>query len=268
MIKSPILFYLFFFTFSCISATLINDTSDDAISKVQRIYTYMQFLNDYYETYRSLFNQLNEVMDLVRSTEKMDKQPMISQNLLDDIDKLSNKFPEYNKDSSKFSVKDAIEEAMNKKSNSGRKRGLKNVLSTLNKDVTDQVKSILWNELGKSARQTLSMIKSLRKTFHLIKQSKQFRESFALQSTIDESKEYLDKAEEKLKNIHKQLELLLSIKKTHAINSGLSFLDIVFTVIEYATTPQFALTKISKLLFTANTGLQCFNTLGHTFGFF
>ncbi|CAF1005847.1 unnamed protein product [Adineta steineri] len=135
---------------------------------------------------------------------------MISQKQLDCINELSSKFTEYNKGSLGFDVKDAIEQAISKKSISGTKQGLENVMSTINKNVANQLERILWATIVKSAFQTYKTYMSVQETCALIEQSKQYRESLELQSAINTIKEYLDKfknfyqdADKKINDIEK-----------------------------------------------------------------
>jgi hypothetical protein len=194
MIKPTIAFCLYslFFplTFSTISTGSIGEVGVNIASTSHNIYTFMR-QKDHYETYEGFISQLNEYLNMVLSAEKMNKQPNLSQEQLNNIKKSYIKLNEFSKDKLTFD----IENVFSKKSSTDTKLELENVLLKLNTDMTDQLRKMLHAELIKSGLQTARMIKSLYQTFSLIKKSQQFHESSALQSAINQSQEHLDKAE-------------------------------------------------------------------------
>jgi hypothetical protein len=132
----------------------------------------------------------------MESSGKESELPILPNSLLDNIKQSWIKLGDYFKNDPIFNKNNVIENIINKKSTSDMKIRLNKFESKLHKGMMNRVENMVKGELVKTAVRTSSMILNIVKTTDLIKKSKEFRESPELQVAIDETIEYLDKAQQ------------------------------------------------------------------------
>ncbi|CAF1088088.1 unnamed protein product [Rotaria sordida] len=76
------------------------------------------------------------------------------------------------------------------------------------------------------------------------------------------------KLESILKDINRHLQCLSFNKKNHSIAIGQTIFSFGISAVQFVTTPDFAITNLTKGLFGLNTSFQAANVIGHSYGFY
>ncbi|CAF1199898.1 unnamed protein product [Adineta ricciae] len=261
-------------------------------------------------------NNIKDIRKIVDLADRNHEHGILPTDLLDDIQQSWSKLGEYFQNDPTFNKYNLIESISNKKGVNDMKVGLSIIESKLNNKMIAQVQNMVKGQTMKAAYRTYNMIKNLKETYDVIQKSEQYRKSIHLQLALNNSKAYIDKAEENylmaidemkkieitneayieplklekitikleksqfecekanqtvvtiLSGIQQQMESLLSRRSDYINNILTSVLDLAVTAVEFATTPTNILSKTVKTLFATKFGLETFNVIGHSVGFY
>ena len=175
----------------CIKSKTVLDIGDT----VYNAYASLKIHQDCCKTYENLMGKLKDLRVMVAVTDRMGEQPILPNNLLDDIQQSWVNLGNFFKNDPAFNKKNLLETVLGKKSTNDMKTELRLIESKLQDNMMTRVKEMVQWQLVRAGVRTMVMIKNIKETYELIKHSTQYRESTELQLALNNSKQHLDQAE-------------------------------------------------------------------------
>ena len=145
-------------------------------------------------SYEELKVTLSKILSFSKSPKYAQKPLKLSPQTCSNINQCCSNVVKYSKDYFSFDVQSEVIEAVGDSKSPINTEKLEKLLSKLNASMARQLESMLYAELVKTATQTAIMIGTLFKTRHLIRESKQYRESSSVKNSTEKIKEGLTKA--------------------------------------------------------------------------